>query len=235
MKYDALNLGSPELQMGKTFLEQSLSQVSFPYIASNLTYSGSKINQFREYVIRETGGVKVAILGILDPDDIMTLTNHEQKKKWQALPPDAVLQKLLPEVRQKADLVILLSQLSTAKTRALLQAVKGIDVAISSGTNDLLNPTAPENTVLLHTGSKGMTLGMLQLTLDAKRGFRVTTKMDIPLGNSVPDNTAIASLAAEYKKKQEVKEEIEKKEMIENLKLTPEQFMELYRKKQIDQ
>jgi 2',3'-cyclic-nucleotide 2'-phosphodiesterase (5'-nucleotidase family) len=234
MNYDALNLGSSELQMGKEFLEQSLSRVSFPFISSNLDYGSSKISSFRKYVIKETGGVTVAILGILDPVHLMTLTNPEQKG-WQAMPPEVALQKLLPEVRQKADLVILLSQLSTARTLALVQAVKGIDVVISSGTNDLLNPKTTENTVLLHTGSRGMTLGMLQLTLDKNLVPRVTARSDIQLGNSVPDNTAIASLVAEHKKKLEAKKEIEKKKMTENLNLTPGQFMELYRKEQTEQ
>ena len=43
MGYDALNLGSPELNFGKEFLERTHSQVSFPYIASNLLYGGSRL------------------------------------------------------------------------------------------------------------------------------------------------------------------------------------------------
>ena len=69
MGYDALNLAGPELSLGKEFLERSRSLVSFPYIASNLLYEGGRLPWIREYVIKEVGGIKVAILGILDPDD----------------------------------------------------------------------------------------------------------------------------------------------------------------------
>jgi hypothetical protein len=40
---------------------------------------------------------------------------------------------------------------------------------------------------------------------------------------------------AGQKKKREAKKEIEKKEMLENLNLTPGQFMELHRKEQTEQ
>ena len=132
MGYDALNLGIPELHFGKEFLERTRSQVSFPYIASNLLYDGGRLPWIREYVIKEVGGIKVAILGILDPDDFKKLPPRDDLKGFEVLPPEAVLNRLLPEVRGKADLVILLSQLSEAKTLALVEAVQGIDVAIFS-------------------------------------------------------------------------------------------------------
>jgi 2',3'-cyclic-nucleotide 2'-phosphodiesterase (5'-nucleotidase family) len=44
MGYNALNLGSPEFNFGKEFLEHTRSKISFPYIASNLLYGGSRNN-----------------------------------------------------------------------------------------------------------------------------------------------------------------------------------------------
>jgi len=80
MGYDALNLGGPEFIFGKEFLEQTRSRVSFPYIASNLLYGGSRLPWTREYIIKEVGGIKVAILGILDPDGLAQLPDREQVK-----------------------------------------------------------------------------------------------------------------------------------------------------------
>ena len=115
MRYDALNLGSPEFMFGKEFLEQARSQVSFPYIASNLLDGGSRIPWTREYIIKEVGGIKVAILGVLDPDGLTRLPDRERVKGLEAIPPEAALNRLLPEVRGKADLVILLSQFDVEK------------------------------------------------------------------------------------------------------------------------
>jgi 5'-nucleotidase len=77
MGYDALNIGSPELYSGKEFLERTHSQVSFPYISSNLLYGGIRPPWIREYVIKEVGGIKVAILGVLDPEDFKKIPRSE--------------------------------------------------------------------------------------------------------------------------------------------------------------
>ena len=80
MGYDALNLGPPELHAGKEFLERTHSQFSFPYIASNLLYGGGRLPWIREYIIKEVGGIKVAILGILDPEDIKRIPSQNGLK-----------------------------------------------------------------------------------------------------------------------------------------------------------
>ncbi len=235
MGYDALNIGGPELQFGKEFLERSRSRVSFPYIASNLLYRGDRLPWTSEYIIKEADGINVAILGVFDPDDLAHIPKQEQEKVFEAIPPEAALKKLVPEVRKKADLVILLSQLNASKNLALLEAVEGIDVTIFSGCNDLLNEKPPENTVILSTGCKGMTMGLVNLTLDDKRVPGVSEKRYVPMDLSVPGNEAIARLVEAHKKEQELNEQKMKKELMEGLKLTPQEFMERYRKNQTEQ
>lgn len=250
MGYDALNLGSPEFNFGKEFLEHTHSQVSFPYIASNLLYGGSRLPWTREYIIKEVGGIKVAILGVLDPDGLAQLPDQGQVKGLEVIPPEAALNRLLPEVRGKVDLVILLSRFGAEKTLALVKAVKGVDVAISSGSDDQFLAKAPENTVLLHTLYLGRTMGLVKIALDEKRTPRVTEKRHLPLGDSVPDNEEVAKLlrpfrearekaAADLVKKQAAdlaKKQWEQthRELMEGLQLSPEEFMERNRKEQTE-
>jgi 5'-nucleotidase len=237
MGYDALNLGIPEFRFGKEFLEQTRSSVSFPYIASNLLYRGSKLPWTREYIIKEVGGIKVAILGVLNPDGL-TQINQVQVKGLEVIPPEAALNRLLPEVRGKADLVILLSRLDVQETIALVKATKGVDVAISSGSDEVYLVKEPENTVLLQTGSLGETLGLLKITLDEKRVLSVNERQHVPLRSSVPGNEEIERLVEKFKKDQAkkaadlAKKELEKTQ--EGLQLSPQEFMERYRKEQTE-
>ncbi len=234
MKYDALNLGTSDFQFGNDFLERSRSRVSFPYIASNLLCQGGRLPWTSEYIIREAGGIKVAVLGILDPDDLAKYLTQEQVKMLQAIPPEAALKRLLPEVRKKADLVILLSQLGTTKHYALLEAVKGIDVSISSGCMEAVKEKPPENTVILNTGSKGVTMGLLKVALDDKRVPGVSEKRYVPMDLSVSGNEEIAKLVETHKKEQKIKQEKQKKELMEDLQLSPQEFMERFRKEQTE-
>jgi 5'-nucleotidase/UDP-sugar diphosphatase len=234
MGYDALNLGIPELLFGKAFLERTRSQVSFPYIASNLLYGGGRLPWIREYVIKEVGGIKVAILGILDPEDFKKIPFVGDVKEFEVISPEAALDRLLPEVRGKADLVILLSQLNEVKNRALVEAVRGMDVVIYSERGRLVQP--PEkNVIFLETRTRGMAMGLLTITLDDKEARSVNERRYLYLDSSVPDNGEILGLVQRYKKEQEIKKEEKDKELKEGLKLTPQEFMERYRQKQTEQ
>ena len=229
MGYNALNLGGPEFYFGKEFLEHARSHISFPYIASNLLYGGSRLSWTREYII------KVAILGIFNPDDLAQLPDQELVKGLEVIPPEAALSRLLPEVRGKADLVILLSQFDVEKTLALVKAVKGVDVAISSTSDDAFYIARPEKetTVLLQTGFLGKSMGLLKLNLDEKGVLSVSERRYVLLDSSVPDNGEIERLVENHKKAQETaKLAITQKELMEGLKLSPEEFMERSRKEQ---
>jgi 2',3'-cyclic-nucleotide 2'-phosphodiesterase (5'-nucleotidase family) len=235
MGYDALNLGGPEFNFGKEFLEQTHSHASFPYIASNLLYGGSRLPWTREYIIKEVGGIKVAILGITDLDGLAQLPDQGQVKWLEVTPPEAALERLLPEVRGKADLVILLSLLDAEKTLALAKAVKGVDVAISSVSDDAFSVSPPKNgsTVLLQTIPLGKYLGLLKITLDEQRALSVSDRRYVSLDGSVLDNGEIFGLVETYKKEQEIKQEKTKKELMEGLQLSPKEFMERNRKEQL--
>jgi 5'-nucleotidase / UDP-sugar diphosphatase len=230
MGYDALNVGSPEFQFGKEFLENTRSHVSFPYIASNLLYGGSRLPWIQEYIIKEVGGIKVAILGVFDPNDLAQLPNQQQGKNLEVIPPESALSRLLPEIRTKADLVVLLSRFGVEKTIELVTATKGIDVAISSGSDTFFFAKAPEGNVLLQTGSLGRTMGLLKITLDEKRALSVRENRYVPLDRSVPDNGKIASLVQTHKKSLATKLEKKKQELMEGLQLSPEEFISRYRK-----
>lgn len=199
MGYDALNLGSPELYFGKEFLERTQSKVSFPYIASNLLYRGSKLPWTRDYIIKEVGGIKAAVLGVFNPDDL-TQINQNQARGLEVIPPETALKRLLLEVRGKVQLVILLSRLDVKKTRELVQSVKGVDVAISSGSDDVYYVKPLENTILLQTGGLGKVMGFLKITLNEKNAFSVGERRYVSLDSAVPDNERIARLVEKFKK-----------------------------------
>lgn len=223
MGYDALNLGTPELHFGKEFLEQT--RAPFPYIASNLLYGGGRLPWMREYMIKEVGGIRVALLGVLDPDD---LKNRDDLKGFEVMDPKAALDRLLPEVRGKADLVILMGQLGEIKTMALVEAVPGIDVAIFAERNYAAKP--PEkNAILLETAERGAELGLLTITLDDQRRLSVSERRDVPMDGSVPDNKEMLGLVEAHKREQRLKEN---KEQMETLKMTPQEFMKRHRQEQ---
>lgn len=237
MGYDALNLGGPEFFYGADFLAHARAHVSFPYIASNLSPGGTRVAGARQYVIKEAGGLKIAILGVVPPEEIDLVPGRARMGGLEALPPEPALKNLLAEVRAKADLVILLSRYDVEKTSALVQSLTGIDVAVSAGSDDVFYAKPLEHTVLLQTGSQGRTLGLLKIARDGK-GVRVVDRGHIRLDRTVPDHAGVARLVDGFKTTQQRRAaeaaERRDRELREGLRLSPQEFMEQYQKQQTE-
>lgn len=231
MAYDALNLAVLEFNFGREFLEQARSRLPFPFIASNLLDESTRPSWALDYLVKETGGVRVAVLGVLDPEEFRQHRRPEQVKGLKAAPPQEILNMLLPEVRQRADLVVLLSGFGMRETAALVKAVKGIDVAIASGPND--PRPMPESTILLHSGYLGRSLGILQLALDENLKLRVISNRHLHLGPDIPENVEISSLVKASKEAEKLQEDQQHRELMEGLKMTPQEFMERYEREQM--
>lgn len=237
--YDAMGLGIPELHYGREFLERSRSLVSFPYIASNLLYGGVRPSWVKEYVIKEVGGVKAAILGILDPEEFEHRLGSADEKGFKVTSPREALERLLPEVKGKADIVVLLSQLDETRNRELVGEIPGIDVSVSSGmSGQLMSMMIPQGrVVILNTGIVGTTLGQVTLAFDGQKQPRVRAqeRKTLSLGDGVPAQLEIEGLVQTYKKERELRQEKMERELKDGLKLSPQEFMERYRQMQAEQ
>jgi len=234
MKYNVLNLGAADFQFGHEFLEKLRAEIPFPYIASNLIYKGGTPPWASKYIIIEAGGIKVGILGVVPPDDLAHFLTPDQEKVIQAVPPETALNRLIPEVKEKSDLIILLSQLDSRELYTMLESVKGIDFSISAGPQvNLKGLTRPEGTTLLYTGARGKALGFLKVTLDNKRVPRILERKNIQMICSVPDDLEMAELITKHKEVlNKVKMAEEHKELTRGLEMSPEEFMKRYQQEQ---
>ncbi len=130
MNYQAVNMGLSDFMMGPRYLLELFSTSAFPILTSNLVYKASGLTFGKKYVIRNIRGVRVGILGIMSEDNLNVIKDQEFTDALTVLPPEPILATLIPEVRQKADLVILLSQAGFDSTSQLIKKTSGIDLAI---------------------------------------------------------------------------------------------------------
>jgi len=152
--------------------------------------------------MKEVGGIKVAILGVLDPDDFKKMPGRDDLKGFEVVSPEVALNSLLPEVRGQADLVILLTQfgeLGEKKALALVDVVRGIDVAVFSEKNYIV-PPSKKGITFVHTGTEGKMIGLATITLDDQRRISVRERRSIELDHSIPDHVEMLKLVETYKK-----------------------------------
>lgn len=67
MKYDAMTVGNHEFNWGIETMKTILGQADFPILAANVRDANGKTVIGKDWVILETGGVKVAVIGVTSP------------------------------------------------------------------------------------------------------------------------------------------------------------------------
>ena len=191
MEYDFATVGNHEFDYGMEELGQRLSEADFQVIASNVIYTGSTKNIFEdipEFVIRDYGGTKVAFLGVLTPQSIVSSTpkyfmegdeyvyDFYSGNNGQDLY-DKV-QSLTDEARaQGAEYVIVLSHLGSDiygipyDSVSLISHTTGIDAVLDGHSHSVIIGDAypnkdGEDVILSSVGTKLQALGELIIGTD---------------------------------------------------------------------
>ncbi|PIZ15828.1 hypothetical protein COY51_04105 [Candidatus Desantisbacteria bacterium CG_4_10_14_0_8_um_filter_39_17] len=192
MKYDAIGIGDQEFTYGKDFLLQKMKEVNFPFISSTIAYvkditkeDSPQSHLFaKPYIIKEIAGLKILIAGVIS-NRAFIFFPKEKIEGLTILEPSAELRKILSELRDKVDFVILLSHLGDESDEKLAQEVEGIDLIIGGHTQTLIEePLKVGRTIIVQAGKNGEHLG--EITLNISKG-------DSPIFNSSRVNSATTS------------------------------------------
>ena len=189
MGYDAMAIGNHEFEFGYRALSEEMARVPFPVLGANLAWAGTDHPYAQPWTILERDGVRVGVIGVLG-EDAATALIPSNIAGVDVTGPVAALQRLVPQLREEVDLVVLLvHQGPTAPMQtddeadpavfrgnrenlALAGAVSGIDVIFAghadAGTpRPLVHPDT--GTLIMQTWGQAQHLGFLRVQL-AERG-----------------------------------------------------------------
>ncbi len=251
MGYTAMNVGTGEFFLGVNFLKEKSANLNFPLVASNLSYAEGASPFTKKYMITQAGSLKVAILGVMSPGIFEKMPRSGTFGVVEAIPPGEALKALLPRIRKKADIVILLSQLGLSETKRLVGTLEGIDVAIYGGKDNKpagcggeIKPESSagkSGTPALKARSRGTHLGYVRLSVDNAGRVAMDNRKMIFLNDAVAMDDKILDItgndifkrAAKEKKRSAEEERRRMERDIEALqKLTPMEYMEKILKEQ---
>ncbi|VEB42033.1 bifunctional UDP-sugar hydrolase/5'-nucleotidase periplasmic precursor [Chromobacterium violaceum] len=135
--YDAMAVGNHEFDKPVPVLMQQRKWINFPMLSANIYQDGKRM--FDPYAMFNLGGVKVAVMG-LTTDDTAKMVNPAQIKGIEFKSPIAEAAALVPELRQKADIVIAATHMghyadgnhgvNAPGDVEMARAVKGLDLIV---------------------------------------------------------------------------------------------------------
>ncbi len=145
MNYDGWVLGNHEFDWGLDVVESAVKNSAMPVVTGNVTIEGKKaggiqgsaFSKLAPYVIKEVGGFKIGLVGLITPG-IPSWSRPELLKGFGVFDPIESLQQSVRELEaEKVDAVVVLGHMGWKRSddyanpvQELLKKVRGIDLYI---------------------------------------------------------------------------------------------------------
>ena len=199
MGYGAMTVGGRDLaNLTLEELKAREAKADFPFLSANVTLSGSDEPLFQPYTVVKYGDRSVAILGLTGTDgDSSTVTNDGRSLILRD--PAATAKRHMREIRELADIVIVLSSLGVDADVQLAEAVKDIDLIVGGRTRHILmEPLVSESngTIIVQAGYRGEWIGTITLVVDGRGVVTSHTGHVRPLSADYADDAEMLQLLA---------------------------------------
>ena len=197
--YDAMTLGNHDFDYGVDRTAELQAIAHFPMRGANVLNADGTPFLGDPVSVHEVGGIRVGILSLAYHNTAETGSKENVRGLTFTNGID-VARRLVPTLRQHADLVVVLSHQGTKVDRELAQSVSGIDLIIGAHSHDRITPPQKVGGAwIVQAMSDDAVLGELTLTVDHGRLSRVEGRL-IDLWNDriIPD-PAVGALVAELR------------------------------------
>ena len=170
--YDAMAPGNWEFIYDKEHLLDLVDLAEFPVVAYNVTDPEWDDPAFTQYVLRQVGGLKVAVIGIAYPWTALTSSVLGSAGDWKFGIREEAARELIADIRaeEDPDLVVALSHGGFGMDQKFARRVDGIDVLLSGHTHDeIYDPVVWNDTIVYQGGAHGKFVSRLDVTVEDKK------------------------------------------------------------------
>ena len=164
--YSAATLGNHEFDYGWLQARKFVQTAKYPIVTANLVNAKGELFTPQPYTILQVNHLRVAVIGGIT-DDLPTLTSPKAMGDWHPRPVVETVRKYAAELREKADLVVVLAHINGAEEQAILGTVPDVAVSITGHIHEGLSEAQThDGRVLVRMKCYGEDLGRLDLQVD---------------------------------------------------------------------
>jgi 5'-nucleotidase len=190
--------GNHEFDFGPDVLRQRVAESKFTWLGANVfdAKTGKTFADTPPFVIREIGGVRVGIFGIVLPE---TKTTSSPGANVDFRASCATAREVIPQMRARgANTIVALTHLSIREDKELARCAPEIDVIIG-GHEHTLHESLAGRTPIFKMTSDGREMGQIDLNINSATGKVESIDWKIiPVNRSVEDDPAFAAVEAKY-------------------------------------
>jgi 5'-nucleotidase/UDP-sugar diphosphatase len=169
MGCDAVAVGDADLGLGKDLLLKMSRAANFPFISSNILdrETGSPI--VKPFAIREMNGLRIGIIALISRDAFDD-SEDQPLRELDIQDPYMTAERIVRQLRDHTDLIVLLSHLGYQGDQALAKKVNGIDIIVGGHTAvPLYNPPVVNETLILQNSAYGRNMGSVDIDFSEER------------------------------------------------------------------
>lgn len=211
MGLDANTFGNHDFDHGIPYLQNLVDRARFPFVSSNLSDVAANLRNVAPYVVRDVGGVRVAIVGVTNPDahDLVFPGSFGTIHVTDPVP--AANRARARAAGEGARVFVAITHLGITDFDPATGAPRGplVDFANAVGNFDVILGDHTDvqwsgvinNHLVVENRSKGATYARTTLTLDPANG-RVASRAAqfvVPLAGAVTPDPAIVAMLAPYR------------------------------------
>jgi 2',3'-cyclic-nucleotide 2'-phosphodiesterase/3'-nucleotidase len=192
LQYDSMTVGNHEYNFGLQVLEKARREAKFPWLSANTYNKGTNQTHYTPYIVKEVGGVRIAVLGLTTPG----IPNWENAPNYAGLEfrePLNEAKKWVPILRRKerVDVVLIAMHMGLEedlrtgeinpgqvanenRAIAIARQVPGVDIIFMGHTHRDVPSVVINGVQLIQANYWGRQLARVDLYLEnAGRGWRV--------------------------------------------------------------
>ena len=172
--YAAVMLGERELADGYEAFTALAKKAKFPFVSANIVFEDTKKCLVQPWVTRveKHGGVslRVGIIGLNRYNTAFIKGTADGRNIIVSSPSEAA-KRLVPELRAKVDVLVVLTSMTISQARQLARDVPGLDLVIgANGAVLSLDSDVSNGVPIVYTGNQGKYLSEVRVHWDAAAG-----------------------------------------------------------------
>jgi hypothetical protein len=166
MGYDAFTPGEVDLSWGVAELKVMSQKAKFSFLLANLLDGKTRKPVFQPYLIKEMGGIRVGLLGLLSNRFSGSL-HPQDKETFRLAEPMEVAGQVIDELKKKkCKAIIVVAHMEESEQRKLAETFREVYFVVSGHTRSLRRqPVDIKNAQILTAGTRGEYLGQMDFFL----------------------------------------------------------------------
>ncbi|WHX39965.1 bifunctional UDP-sugar hydrolase/5'-nucleotidase [Mesobacillus sp. AQ2] len=166
MELDGWVPGNWDFAYGKQQLSSLANALPFPAVACNVKEQDSNQSFLKPYMIKEMNGVKLGVIGLTYPYVDETMPESFSKGLSFSKGVEET-RHCVEELKEKVDLIVLLSHMGLPLDVELAALVEGIDIILSGHSHDRIEkPITVNGALVVQAGSSASFLGKLEINME---------------------------------------------------------------------